>query len=138
MATPATIFLNHVVLHVPTVSIAVSSNTTIAGKNYTLTCSVMATPDDITTLTWSGPGVDQNSVQVSSSSSSALMLTFNPLHTSHGGAYTCEASLNVSQVDTSDLTSIITENVIVQSKLILSCVAWCYVLIFLCSKFHLQ
>ncbi len=79
----------------------VASDSAVAGNIFTLTCSVMATPDNIssnTVLMWRGPGVDQSNVQVSSSSFAAV-LTFNPLCTSHGGVYTCEARL----VDTNDL-----------------------------------
>ena len=100
------------------ISIAASSDSSIAGDTYTLTCSMAAIPDDIAVepiLTWSGPGVDQSSVQLSSSNST-LALTFNPLLTSHRGAYTCEAMFNISQVGISDMTSSITENITVQSE----------------------
>ena len=79
-----------------------------------------ALPDEIVIepiLVWSGPGVDQSNVQLSSNNSS-LTLTFDPLLTSHGGVYTCEAMFAISQVGISDMTSSSTLNVIAQSELI--------------------
>ena len=107
-------------IEAPTVSITASSNSSIAGNTYSLTCLAATMPYNISfdsVLVWSGPGLDQSNVEVSHNGS-ALVLTFSPLHTSHGGAYTCQASLNVSEVvDTFSLISGITENVTVQSKL---------------------
>lgn len=99
----------------PEIRIAVSNNSSFAGDMSTLLCSVAAPPFDFIiapVLTWRGPGVNQNSVQLSSVNILSLMLIFNPLHTSHGGVYTCEATFNASQVDISS-TSV---NVIVQSE----------------------
>ena len=100
---------------VPTISIAASSDSTIAGNLFTLTCSVINIPDITPVLTWTGPGMAQSNVQLSSSST-ALALIFNPLRTSNGGIYTCEVRLNFTLVGVSDFTSNITQNIIVQSK----------------------
>lgn len=123
-------FFSPTVPHVPTVSIAVSRDSTIAGNTFSLTCSLVATPVNGTNdpvLTWRGPGVEQNSVQLSSNSSISV-LTFNPLRTSHGGVYTCEARLG-----TSDLASSVSEIVTVQSKFTL-CLLCLHGRLFFCSS----
>lgn len=66
-------------------------------------------------LIWAGPGVDQNTVQLSSNGTT-LELTFNPLRTSHGGVYSCDARFNISEADVAELTSNSTLNVTVQSE----------------------
>ena len=48
--------------------------------------------------------------------SSTLLITFNPLCTSHGDAYTCEAKLDIPQAGIIALTSSTTENLIIQSE----------------------
>ena len=84
------------------------SGISTAGQMYTLTCSVdvPGTPS----IQWQ----DSNGSDVTSGDGitvSAGVLTFNPLLTSHGGGYTCQA--------TAEMTSVIRTamwNVTVQSK----------------------
>ena len=83
------------------VSIVRSSDLVFAGESLNLSCSV-SVPHNLVhspILMWSGPGVDQNSTELSGES--PLSLTFFPLHTSHGGVYTCTASLNIPETGVS-------------------------------------
>ena len=91
-----------------------------AGDRYTLNCTatveeyLIATP----TLTWRLPGnTDDTSIgeQLTVETTSAVMLTFNPLHTSHGGVYECTAAVNISGID--PRTETVNEIIRVQSKL---------------------
>ncbi len=43
-------------------------------------------------------------------------LTFSPLHTSHGGEYTCTADITIPSVDINSVTGSASSDVIVQSK----------------------
>ena len=95
-----------------------------ADGSYTLTCSatvevfLQATP----TLTWTIPGntddthiVDQSNTEDMSS----ISINFNPLRTSHGGVYVCEATVNVSGITPQSQSA--NETVHVQSKFIMKC-----------------
>ena len=46
-----------------------------------------------------------------------LNLIFSPLHTSHGGEYTCRASVNIPEIDIADLHNTDDTNVTVTGKL---------------------
>ena len=67
-------------------------------------------------------------------------LTFSPLHTSHGGEYTCRANISVSSISIENLSNSSSTNITVQSMLI------CYYVnhVFpacnwlLCTQFHSQ
>ena len=101
----------------PPVSILVvtitSPNTPlVAGQSYTLYCNGMVLGNTSFTpqVTWSNPNGVVNSIALSNGS-----LTFNPLHTSHGGKYTCQSALSFPFSSTSaDI------NIIVQSTFSLS------------------
>ena len=83
----------------PSVSI-MSSGPSTAGLPHSLTCSVIVVPGLVAgpTLTWEGRGVGQDGVELSGeASSSPLSLSFTQLLTSHGGVYTCTASLTISE-----------------------------------------
>ena len=45
-----------------------------------------------------------------------LGLHFSPLHTSHGGQYTCRATIDIQSIGVSDLNGSSSHNVMVQSK----------------------
>ena len=75
----------------------------VAGSMYTLTCTVTVVENLVAepTVEWldskqytvtSGSDITVGSVMSSGSSMSTLTLEFNPLHTSHGGQYTCRAT----------------------------------------------
>ena len=80
-----------------------SAGESIAGVNHSLTCSVTLEQNLRAPLLiqWTAPNgsiiQDETLVDVTVSSSSNLSLTFNPLHTSHGGQYSCITSVNVSE-----------------------------------------
>ena len=77
-----------------------------AGNQHTLTCTatvntyLSVTP----TIEWSLPeSVGNSFITVGGQSTSGAIttktLTFNPLHTSHGGVYQCTATVNISGFD---------------------------------------
>ena len=93
----------------------------------TLTCRVTvvegltAQPD----VVWADPGdgaviSGMNDVTVGnvmrSGRESTIGLKFSPLRTSHGGQYTCRATINVPLINISDLSNSSSQDVIVQSK----------------------
>ena len=73
----------------------------VAGQTYTLICTVSAVEDlvDSTTLLITWTDSDSNTVSSESigiqSSPRVLSLQFDPIRTSHGGQYTCAASLSI-------------------------------------------
>ena len=83
-----------------------STGESIAGVNQTLTCTVNLEQDLRAPLLiqWTAPNGsiigNETLVDVTvSRSSNSLSLTFNPLHTSHGGQYSCMASVNVPEAN---------------------------------------
>ena len=98
----------------PTVSIAYFSSPVMAGQSLTLICSAVV-QEGISgnpTLMWTRDGVGDFIVPGS-------LLTFEPLLTSHGGVYTCTATLTIpeARVDVSGVNATI---LYVQSKLLQS------------------
>lgn len=78
----------------------------MAGENYTLICSVTVVDgladDVILAVSWtdnSGEPVQPDSLQ-RDSVNTTLTLEFDPLHSSHGGRYTCNASITVPEIST--------------------------------------
>ena len=76
---------------------------TRAGEQLMLTCIatveefLQATP----TLTWRLPGnvVDTlTGLQLTARTTPTITLSFEPLHTSHGGVYECQATVNISGI----------------------------------------
>ena len=92
-----------------------------AGEGYTLICTVRVVEDlfSLPEVTWLGPPGMMESGVVSgperSGSETNLTLTFDPLQTSHGGDYICNASVTVEEADIEIFTNV-TETVIVTSK----------------------
>ena len=87
-----------------------------AGNNFTLACNVLS--DAPVTLEWVGSGVGRDGVvvhpQVVNGFNSVLVIEFSPLHTSHGGVYTCVSTITPSpSVHNSELD----HSLIVKSKL---------------------
>ena len=107
----------------PSLSI-ISTGPSTAGLAHNLTCSVMVVSGLTAgpTLVWNGHGVGQVGVKSSSeATSNALSLTFSPLHTSHGGFYTCTARLTIPEagvnVTRSNTTSVVVLSVLHQLTL---------------------
>ena len=62
--------------------------------------------------------VSQSEQITSGSTVSNRILTFAPLHTTHGGIYTCQATISIiSRVNITEKSSSIDQSIIVQSKL---------------------
>ena len=82
-------------LIIKNVSIELSSSSPTAGEELRMTCSAVS--DVLATLTWTDPRGDRvttNNPQVSLELvDGELSLLFQSLHTSHGGVYTCVASV---------------------------------------------
>ena len=83
-----------------------SAGESTAGVNHTLTCTVTLEQDLRAPLLiqWTAPNGNiignETLVDVTvSKSSNNLFLTFAPLHTSHGGQYSCMASVDVSKAN---------------------------------------
>ena len=94
----------------------------MAGSQATLTC--LATVDEylqtVPILTWlfvSSYTDVTVGMQSTSGATSSLDLSFNPLRTSHGGVYMCQAIVNILGISTQSQTA--SETVTVQSKLLL-------------------
>ena len=93
---------------------------TAAGEQLMLTCTatveeyLQATP----TLTWRLPGNTDDTLtglQSTLGTISTIVVSFNPLRTSHGGVYVCEATVNISGIAPQSKTANVTVHV--QSKL---------------------
>ena len=75
-----------------------SSGSPTAGQSYSLECSVSGTSDS-TTFQWlEGPTDNKTQLTIDgsrtvSSTSSVIQLQFSPLRASHGGPYTCRATV---------------------------------------------
>ena len=75
-----------------------------AGEQYRLMCTVTTvdhlTPTAILAVSWSGGSVGTSNIgiNVTSGVGSALIL-FDPLKTSHGGNYKCQAEISISSIN---------------------------------------
>ena len=91
-----------------------------AGDELQLICTV-TTVDNLVasalvTVRWSGGNVGSDGVTVDSTTNSGVStLTFNPLLTSHGAQYTCQAMINISSINVV-VTSSGSIAIMVQSK----------------------
>ena len=104
----------------PTVIITATSSPT-AGQRHSLTC-IATTEEHLIVapmLNWVAtdgiPDVTENE-QSNGLVASSRILSFNPLHTSHGRLYTCQARIDIPSADIINRSSSITEEVQVQSK----------------------
>ena len=77
---------------------ATSSGSPTAGEHFSLECSLSGTSDSATFQWLKGPA--DNTTQLTSDGSTAInstssvsQLLFSPLRASHGGLYTCQASV---------------------------------------------
>ena len=101
-----------------------SSGASTAGQAYILICTATVVENLIVepTLEWLDTDrrvVGGNDITVGSSvttgTNTTLILTFDPLHTSHGGKYTCRASINISAISLSNSNDL-DSDVVVQSE----------------------
>lgn len=109
-------------LPAPEVNIYSAVSQPIAGDNHTLICSAI-TEDYLVaspTLKWISVEDIESVSESTLVNTSTLALNFHPLRTSHGGSYTCEATLDIPQADINNLTSSYTENMTIQSKSLLT------------------
>ena len=83
----------------PVVTISPASGDPTAGQTYSLTCSVAVVPHLVVdpSIQWSR----QNGGVVTTSSGTSLPLSFNPLMTSDGDLYTCQASVDITSISVS-------------------------------------
>ena len=109
----STVFLHNITI--------TSSGVPTSGETYNLICTVEANvpltvqwlySSNGTPVVTSGSGITVR-IQRKTGSTTTLTLSFNPLHTFHGGQYTCQ-----STTDTPPSTVNATRNVTVQSECI--------------------
>ena len=97
-----------------------------AGNTYTLVCRVSVVEGivdpDVVWLDSNGMTVSGLDIAVGRPSIEGSVvtrnLTFNPLHTSHGGEYTCRASISVSSISIENLSNSSSTRITVKSMLI--------------------
>ena len=99
-----------------------TSDVPISGETYNLTCTVESNvPQTIQWLYSSNNSKVTNSSDITvgtkrtTGSTTTLTLSFNPLHTSHGGQYTCRSMINTPP---STVTAV--RNVTVQGEYVAS------------------
>ena len=89
------------------------ATTAVAGEQHVLTCNVTVvdhlTSSSVLRVQWVGDSIGSSEVQQSSTSTGVRsVLTLNPLRTTHGGNYICQAtiyipSINLHKVDNDNL-----------------------------------
>ena len=99
----------------PVVSISPASGSPTAGHTYSLTCSVQVVPHLVVEprIEWTR----QDGTVITASSGYSLQLIFNPVMTSNGSNYTCQASIAIPGV----VTGVDSRHLEVISKLFFSC-----------------
>ena len=108
-------------LPIPAITIT-SRGDPIAGENYTLICTVTVidglTDDVILDTSWTdnaGDPAQLDSAYTVSGVNTTLTLNFNPLLSSHGGQYTCNASVTITATSTVR-RNLEPHNIIIQSN----------------------
>ena len=91
-----------------------------AGDELQLTCTATTVDNLVASalvrVQWSGGSVDSDGVTEDNTTNSGVStLTFNPLLTSHGSQYTCQAMINIPSINVIVISNN-SMNVIVQSK----------------------
>ena len=101
--------------------------TLTGGQSYTLDCSARTEDYVISApgVEWVNIGSTDSSItqppQTNGTVSANRSLTFNPIRTSHGDSYTCQATVNIPLANVSDRNNNTSQDVRVQSKLIRIC-----------------
>ena len=103
-----------------------SSGSSLAGSMYSLVCTVkvvdgLVVVPNVVWMKDTRPlvnGVNATLTRTMSGGSTALNLIFSPLRTSHGGQYTCVATISVPQIMLTTQTTSSPVTLSVQSKLI--------------------
>ena len=95
-------------------TISPASGVPTTGQTYSLTCSVAVVLHLVVepSIQWSR----QNGGVVSTSSGTSLPLSFNPLMTSDGDLYTCQASVDITSMSVS-VSGVESRDLIARSKL---------------------
>ena len=100
-----------------------SSGASTAGQAHTVTCTATVVENLVVEPTLEWLDTDRNIVggnsitvgpPITTGTNTTLTLTFDPLHTSHGGRYTCRATINITAI--SIINSSEVSDVVVQSK----------------------
>ena len=99
------------VLPAPNVTISFSGNST-AGQSYSINCSATVVPGLVVEPQLE---IDFSNLTLASDNSS-VGHTFSPLKTSHGGQYTCTATINIPQSGITTLNQSATWNITVASE----------------------
>ena len=86
------------------------ATTAVAGEQHVLTCNVTVvdhlTSSAVPTVQWIGGSVGSSEVQQSSTGTGVRsVLTFNPLKTTYGGNYTCQAVINIPSINLTKIHS---------------------------------
>ena len=112
-------FSNFTALTAPVVAIT-TTNTSTAGYVFTLTCTVTVVGDLVVQpkVEWvdSESIMDGVSTVMNNGRVFTLDLVFNPLNTSHGGQYTCRATIDIESINITNLQNNFSHNVIVRSE----------------------
>ena len=100
-----------------------SSGASTAGQAHILTCTATVVENLVVVPTLEWLDTDRNIVgdnsitvapPVTTGINTTLTLTFDPLHTSHGGRYTCRATINIPVISIVNSSEV--SDVLVQSK----------------------
>ena len=99
-----------------------STTAAVAKETHVLMCIVTLvdhlTSSAVLTVQWFGGSVGSSEVQQSSTDTGVgFSLTFQPLRTTHGGNYTCQAVINISSINLTKIDNI-SVNLIVQRKVL--------------------
>ena len=89
-------------LPVPQVTVS-GTDIAEAGERFELMCTMTTvdhlTPTAILSISWSGGSVGTSGVSNGDLDSVGSALIFDPLKTSHGGNYKCQAEISISSID---------------------------------------
>ena len=124
----------------PPVVMITAPPTLTGGQIYTFDCSAR-TEDyviSVPSVEWVDIGNTDSSItqpsQTNGTVSASRLLTFNPIRTSHGDSYTCQASINISLANISNRSNTDSQDVRVQGKLI--CVSYVVYCVHVNMKLH--
>ena len=124
----------------PPVMTITAPPTPTGGQSYTLDCSAR-TEDyviSVPSVEWVDIGSTDSSItqpsQTNGTVSASRLLTFNPIRTSHGDSYTCQAVANNPLANISNRSNTDSQDVRVQGKL--NCVSYVVYYVHVNMKLH--